>query len=153
MTHTTMAHRTSTLERTYGASPARVFRAWEDPEVRRIWGSPSDEVQIRNEAADFRVGGEDVQVCMVGDEAVARVVGRYLDIVPEARIVYSEAISEGDTLLGVSQVSAEFIAAGSGTRLVLTLQTVAVDGSDLLDGVAEGWTSALDRLGRQFVSA
>ena len=27
MTHATMAHRTSTLERTYGASPARVFRA------------------------------------------------------------------------------------------------------------------------------
>lgn len=153
MTHKTMVHRTSTLERTYGAGPARVFRAWEDPDVRRIWGSPSDEVTIRNDAADFRVGGEDIQSCMVEGEAVATVVGRYLDIVPESRIVYSESISEGETLLGVSLVSAEFIAAGSGTRMVLTLQTVAVDGSDLLEGVEAGWSSALERLARQFVDA
>ncbi|MFN7180926.1 SRPBCC domain-containing protein [Hyphomonas sp.] len=153
MTHQTMVHRTETLENTYAASPARVFRAWEDPEVRRIWGSPSDEVEIRNEAADFRVGGEDVQLCMVGGEAVARVVGRYLDIVPDARIVYSESISEGETLLGVSLVSAEFMASGGGTRLVLTLQTVAVDGSDLLEGVLQGWTSALARLDGVVVTA
>jgi hypothetical protein len=36
---------------------------------------------------------------------------------------------------------------------VLTLQTVAVDGSDLLDGVAAGWSSALERLGSMMVSA
>lgn len=153
MTHRSMVHGTSTMERTYAASPARVFRAWEDPEVRRIWGSPSDEVEIFNEAADFRVGGEDVQLCMVGGEAVARVAGRYLDIVPDKRILYSESISEGATLLGASLVSVEFLAAGSGTRLVLTLQTVAVDGSDLLEGVAAGWTSALDRLGQTFADA
>ena len=153
MTHQTLAHRTETLEQTYAASPARVFRAWEDPEVRRIWGSPSDEVEIFNEAADFRIGGEDVQLCIVGGETVARVVGRYLDIVPERRIVYSESISEGDVLLGVSLVSAEFIAAGGGTRLVLTLQTAALDGSDLLEGVLAGWSSALERLGGMMVAA
>jgi uncharacterized protein YndB with AHSA1/START domain len=121
--------------------------------VRRIWGSPSDEVEIINEAADFRIGGEDVQLCRVGGEVVARVVGRYLDIVPDARIVYSESISEGDILLGVSLVSAEFIAAGGGTRLVLTLQTAALDGSDLLEGVKAGWSSALARLGGMMVAA
>lgn len=153
MTHKTMAHATRTLERTYAASPARVFRAWEDPEIRRLWGTPSDEVQIRNDAADFRVGGVDQQSCMVGGEAVATVVGHYLDIVPDTRIIYSEAISAGEALQGMSLVSAEFIPAGSGTRLVLTLQTVAVDGSDLLDGVVQGWTSALDRLETSFAEA
>lgn len=153
MTHETMRHRTETMERTYATSPARLFRAWQDPEIRRVWGPPSEDVQIRNEAADFRVGGEDVQLCMVGEEVLARVVGRYLDIVANARIVYSEAISEGYTLLGVSLISAEFIAAGSGTRLVLTLQTAALDGSDLLNGVVAGWTSALERLDGVVVSA
>lgn len=152
MTHNLIAHRTTTLERSYAASPARVFNAWENPELRRVWSSPSDEVQIRNDAADFRVGGEDIQSCMVEGYAVATVVGRYLDIVPGARIVYSESISEGTTLLGVSLVSAEFITEGSGTRLVLTLQTAALDGSDLLEGVEEGWTSALDRLGSELVT-
>ncbi len=150
MSHVTMVHRTATLERTYDASPARTFHAWADPDIRGIWGSPSDEVQIRNEAADFRVGGEDIQTCLVGGEAVATVVGRYHDIVPDRRIVYTEIISDPAALMGMSLVSAEFIAQGSGTRLVLTLQTVAVDGSDLLEGVEAGWSSALDRLGKQF---
>ena len=150
MSHETMVHRTTTLERTYDASPARTFHAWADPDIRRAWGSPSDEVEICNEAADFRVGGEDVQTCLVGGEAVATVVGRYHDIVPDKRIVYTEIISDPAALMGMSLVSAEFIAQGRGTRLVLTLQTVAVDGSDLLEGVEAGWSSALDRLGAQF---
>ncbi len=149
MSHISMVHRTATLERTYPASPARVFHAWADPDKRHLWGSPSDEVVLRNDAADFRIGGEDVQTCMVEGEPVATVIARYHDIVPDARILYTEVISDPSALLGASLVSAEFIASGSGTRLVLTLQTVAVDGSDLLDGVEEGWTSALDRLGKQ----
>ena len=153
MIHASMMHATRVMERTYAASPARVFRAWADPDVRRLWGTPSDEVEIRNDAADFRIGGEDVQSCMVGGDVVATVVGRYHDIVPDRRIIYTEVISEPGTLQGMSLVSAEFIPAGNGTRLVLTLQTVAVDGSDLLDGVAAGWTSALERLGGMMVSA
>jgi uncharacterized protein YndB with AHSA1/START domain len=153
MTHASMMHATRVMERTYAASPARVFRAWADPDIRRLWGTPSDEVEIRNDAADFRIGGEDVQSCLVGGEVVATVVGRYHDIVPDRRIIYTEVISAPGTLQGMSLVSAEFIPAGNGTRLVLTLQTVAVDGSDLLDGVAAGWTSALERLGGMMVSA
>jgi hypothetical protein len=53
----------------------------------------------------------------------------------------------------MSLVSAEFIAEGTGTRLVLTLQTIAVDGSELLAEVEIGWISALDRLGAMFVEA
>ena len=153
MSHQSMVHRTATMERTYAASPARVFAAWADPDIRRLWGSPSDDVQIRNDAADFRVGGEDIQTCMVEGHPVATVFGRYYDIVPDARIIYTEVIRDETSLQGMSLVSAEFIPDGRGTRLVLTLQTVAVDGSDLLEGVEEGWSSALDRLGTQFVDA
>lgn len=152
MSHQTMVHRTSTMARNYAASPARVFAAWADPELRRLWGSPSDEVELRIDAADFRVGGEDQQACLVQGEEVALVTGRYHDIVEDRRIIYTEVISEAGALLGMSLVSAEFIPDGSGTRLELTLQTVAVDGSDLLDGVEEGWTSALERLGAQLMA-
>lgn len=153
MTHQTMVHRTASMERTYAASPALVFRAWADPDVRRLWGSPSEEIEIRNDAADFRTGGEDRQTCLAGGEPVAVVKGHYHDIVTDRRIIYTEVISGPGGLLGMSLVSAEFVEAGVGTRLVLTLQTVAVDGSDLLEGVAAGWTSALDRLGAQVEGA
>lgn len=153
MTHTSMVHRTETLVRSYAASPARVFHAWADPDLRRLWGTPSDEVTIRNDAADFRVGGVDVQSCLVEGHAVARVTGRYHDIVPDSRIIYTEVIEDETVLQGMSLVSAEFIAEGNGTRLVLTLQTIAVDGSDLLEGVHAGWTNALKRLGGVLVAA
>ncbi len=153
MTHQTIVHRTETLVQNYSASPARVFRAWEDPELRRLWGSPSDEVAIRNDAADFRVGGVDVQSCLVEGHPVARVTGHYHDIVRDKRIIYTEVIEDETSLQGMSLVSAELIAEGSGTRLVITLQTVAVDGSDLLEGVHAGWTNALERLGGVLVAA
>lgn len=150
MTQFPAGHATRRMERTYAASPARVFHAWADPQLRRLWGTPSEEVEIRNDAADFRVGGEDIQSCLVGGEVVATVVGRYHDIVADRRIIYTEVISEAGVLLGISLVSAEFLPSGTGTRLVLTLQTVAVEGSDLLEGVAAGWSGALDRLAQQF---
>jgi len=149
VTQVPAVHATRRMERTYAASPASVFNAWADPQLRRLWGTPSEEVEIRNDAADFRVGGEDIQSCLVGGEVVATVVGRYHDIVADRRIIYTEVISEAGVLLGVSLVSAEFLPSGTGTRLVLSLQTVAVEGSDLLEGVAAGWSGALDRLAQQ----
>lgn len=147
MSHDTIRHGTVTIEKTYTASLARVFGAWADPEMRRIWGSPSDEIDLRIDAADFSVGGEDVSTCMMGDQALAVVRGRYHDIVTDRRIIYTEIISSMDALEGACLVSAEFQPDGNGTRLMLTLQTAAVDGADLLEGVQEGWESALLRLG------
>ncbi|NKB16563.1 MAG: hypothetical protein HC774_06375 [Sphingomonadales bacterium] len=54
-------------------------------------------------------------------EAVATVVGRYHDIVPDRRIIYTEVISEPGTLQGMSLVSAEFLPAGSGTRKMVAI--------------------------------
>lgn len=70
MSHQSMAHRTAQMQRVYPASPARVFAAWADPDIRRLWGSPSDEVEVRNDASDFRVGGVDQQTCIVGGEEI-----------------------------------------------------------------------------------
>lgn len=146
MTHHTARHGTATLEKGLSATPARVFAAWADPEQRKIWGAPSDEIDMRIDAADFSVGGEDVTTCLAGGEAVAIVRGRYHDIVPDQRIVYTEIIASMDTLEGACLVTAEFLPEGAGTRLVITLQTVALDGSTLLEEAQEGWGSALIRL-------
>ena len=37
MTDRSIAHGTFVLERTYPASPARVFRAWADPSIKKRW--------------------------------------------------------------------------------------------------------------------
>lgn len=139
-----MHFRTTTLEKTFSVSVATVFAAWSDLDTRSRWNSPSEEVKIKYTEDDFSVGGKDVSLCLVGDHVVAEVVGIYHDIVPDQRIVYTEIIKsgEGDTL-GVSQVSVGFTPMGSGTGMVVTLQTVALAGPEVLDDVAAGWTASL----------
>ena len=148
MNHETLAHGTLTLNKSFLASPARVFAAWSDPDQRRVWGSPSDEIELAQDEADFSVGGLDVSRCLYEGEVVALVRGRYYDIVPNRRIVYSETIANPSATEGVCLVNAEFLPRGTGTELVLTLQCTALDGADLLQGVREGWDTALANLDR-----
>lgn len=146
MPHETLTHDTCTLERTFRAPLSRLFAAWQTVEARAAWGAPSPDVTLRYRAANFTAGGEDVADCVVGGEVIFTVRTRWLDIVPERRVVSTETMSDPERVLGVCLVSAELLASGTGSRLVLTVQTVAFDGSDLPQGVLQGWTAALDHL-------
>ena len=147
MTHRSVTHDTFALTCRYEAPPARVFAAWADADARRRWGAPFAGAALEHEAADFSVGGEDVAICVVDGEPAARVVTRYLDIVPERRIVLSEVIESDGRTEGVSLVSVEMAPEGDGTALTVTIQTAALDGSGLEGGVREGWAHSLDALG------
>ena len=52
----TTTHATFSLERTYPASPARVFRAFADAKAKALWFKGPDDWDSRSEM-DFRVGG------------------------------------------------------------------------------------------------
>lgn len=146
MPHQSLKHGTISLERTFEASPEEVFAAWESDEARRFWGSPSDTIELRHDAADFSVGGQDISACVSEGRDLFRVLTRYLDIVRDRRIVFTEVIESDGKPLGACLVSAEILAEPGGTRLIVTVQTAAFDDSALQDGVEEGWSSALDRL-------
>ena len=141
-----MQHRTSVLEKHFNVSPARVFAAWADLEQRAKWNSPSDDVVIRYTEADFSEGGKDVSLCLVGDHIVAEVVGVYHHIAAGEQIIYTEIIKSEDQVQGVSQVSVSIAPEGDGTHMVVTLQTAAVSGSEILDEVAAGWTAAMAKM-------
>ncbi|MGX9181022.1 hypothetical protein [Mesorhizobium sp. BHbdii] len=42
MSERSVVHSTIVLERSYDASPARVFAAWSDPAALQRWGSPGE---------------------------------------------------------------------------------------------------------------
>lgn len=146
MPHEAMIHSTRTFDRSFRAPLERLYTAWESAEARAVWGSPDPSIVIAMRAADFRVGGEDVSDCVMDGTVVATVRSCWLDITPQRRVVYTETISEGETVQGVSLISAELRAEGAGSRMVLTLQTVAFDGSGLEKGVVDGWTAGLESL-------
>ena len=148
----TAIHKTEVLTRSLKAPVSRVFAAWADPEARLSWGTPGPSIELKHSATDFSEGGQDIALCVADGAQVAEVYTRYIDIRTDARIVMSEVIEGGGTRFGASLVTAEFEAEGEGCRLVVTLQTVALDGSGLEADVIEGWTSALEMLER-FVAA
>ena len=151
MQHATVRHATHTLSRSFRAPLGRLFHAMADPEARRHWAAPSDDIAIHYERAEFAVGGEDVAHCTGAFNFTVRT--RYLDIRPDARIVLSEVIEMGGAPIGASLVSIEMRAAGDGSALVVTLQAAGLDGSGLEGEVAGGWDTAFDRLERYLASS
>ncbi|MAK61133.1 MAG: hypothetical protein CMK09_09170 [Ponticaulis sp.] len=142
-----MLHRTTVLEKSFAVSAAEVFAVWAEVEKRSLWNTPSDDVVIKYTEDDFSVGGKDVSLCLVGDQIMAEVVGIYHDIVPDERIIYTEIIKTGEGfVLGISQVSVDISASNTGTSMVVTLQTVATAGADVLDEVAAGWTASMAKM-------
>lgn len=146
----TIEHDTIVLERDYDAAPERVFAAWADPAARMRWCPPSPQVTFWIEGDDFRAGGDEVAYCGPREAPEFRIEVRYHDIVPGQRIVYSEAVVTNDErLLAVSLISVLLEPAGSGTRLVLTDQITALDGSDMIAGSRGGYGASLDNLARE----
>lgn len=146
----TLAQETIILERTYKATPARVFEAWRDPVARERWSKPSDDTGLVYEQADFRVGGEDISRCGPKDDMrfLARV--RYLEIVPDARIVVAESIAENGKMSAASLIVIDFEAVGQSTRMTVTMHVSGLDGPEFVEGYREGWNPTLDNLAKEF---
>jgi uncharacterized protein YndB with AHSA1/START domain len=81
---------TLNLERTYAASPDRVFDAWTSEEVLRRWFHSEREWDTPEASVDLRVGGE-VRVVMRNPETGAEYGGggRYTEIDPPRRLAFT----------------------------------------------------------------
>ena len=117
-------HSTFSLERTYRATPARVFAAWADPGAKARWFAGPDS----EHSLDFRAGGHEMARGANREGDMLTFQSTYHDIVPRARIVYGSSLSVADKLATVSLTTVEMSPAGDGTRLVLTEQGTYLDG-------------------------
>lgn len=142
-----VCHGRFTVERVLGASPARVFEAYRDPEQRAAWGTPPGEVMLY-ERTDFAVGGVDIYRCGPSGDPRYSVRAQYQDIVPDGRIVYTERVSAGGTALFAALVTLELATFDGGTRLLLTDQMASFVGREMIDNARHGTGSALGNLGR-----
>ncbi|HYD88070.1 MAG TPA: SRPBCC domain-containing protein [Vitreimonas sp.] len=147
---TAIAHATIVMERTYNASPTRVFKAWSDVDARKRWSAPAEDIRIEYEAADFREGGRDVSRCIEpGNEDYVAVV-HYLDIRRDQRIVFAEDVSHGVKRVSAALICVELQPAAEQTRLLLTMQIASFDGANMEQGYQFGWSAALDNLAKEF---
>ena len=138
-------HATFVVERSYALSPARVFAAWADPELKAGWFcEPGGRCEL-----DFRVGGQEINRDGTPGGPGYTYTAQYRDIVPDERIVYTYELHAGEALASVSLTSVAFdvAAEGPGTGLTLTEQIAALDGLDTPAARERGMGSLLGRLG------
>lgn len=144
MTERSIAHGTFVLERTYPASPARVFRAWADPAVKKRWFGDGSEPKI----FDFREGGRELVESGEGEFQFGFDV-RYEDIVENNRIIYTYYMTMGGKRISVSVAAIELFPVGEGTRMTVTEHGCFLDGLDNMDQRKRGTEGLLDALGAE----
>jgi uncharacterized protein YndB with AHSA1/START domain len=156
MTGHSVIHDTFTIERTYPATPSRVFAAFASEEAKSTWGDTGDLEPAGDGTTefDFRVGGRE-RFTHKWQDTTYRYDALYYDIVPDQRIVYSYEMYAGDVRISVSVTTIEFGKSGDGTTLSFTEQGAYLDGIDGPEAPGlrqEGTTEMLDGLTRYLQS-
>lgn len=145
-----IAHATIVMERTYNASPTRVFAAWESVEARERWSAPDETIGIKYEEADFREGGRDIVRCVAKDSADFLATVHYLDIRRNESLVFTECVAQSEANVSAALICVELRPAGAGTELKLTMQIAGLGGSGMEQNYQFGWSAALDNLAKEF---
>ncbi len=136
-----------TLSRRLRATPAKVFAAWTDPEKIIRWFGPEQTLTDTVTAdMDVRVGGHFRIGFRTDDGEYHEVGGRYLEVVPDQRLVFSWAWHS--TPERQSQVTVVLRDEGDVTLLTLTHDKFFDEAAR--DGHRRGWTGTLDKLERMF---
>jgi uncharacterized protein YndB with AHSA1/START domain len=124
-----------TLDRTYAATPERVYAHFAEPELMARWFCPNPEVPTTCDL-DVRPGG--AWRVVMGEWVVG---GTYLEVEPLSRLVFTFDWDHDDD--GPTTVTVVITEEGDGTRLVL-----AHEEADREGGHEEGWVLSLARLDR-----
>jgi uncharacterized protein YndB with AHSA1/START domain len=138
-------HATFAIERTYEAAPARVWRAWADPEEKLRWFGPRV-LDKPDHELEFRVGGLERMTVRAPDGALYTFAARYQDIVEGVRFIHTYEMYRDDARISVSVATVELEAAGDGTKLTMTEQGVFLDDLDTPAAREHGTGELLDTL-------
>ena len=143
-----IVHDTFTIERTYEASPAEIWRCWTDPELREQWFRGPEGYKTVERTVDFRAGGREVLRGEFPSGMKTHFSSTFHVIVPEQHIVSAYDMSVGGTLLSVSLATMDLTPDGKKTRLRYTEQGVYFAGDPKEAESRKGGTTwHIDNLG------
>jgi uncharacterized protein YndB with AHSA1/START domain len=148
--NTPVIHNSFTVERTYPANAARVFRALSDPKKKRRWFAEGEGFVIESYTLDFQLGGfERTRFRFGADGPLMTNDCVYLDIVPNERLVFAYSMTVAGAPMSSSLGTMELVPVGSGTLLRLTEHTAYVDGNDGSTARREGTIELLEALAKE----
>ena len=109
MEERSVTHSTFVIERSYPATPERVFGAFADPAKKRRWFVESGGHEVEHYEMDFRVGGKERARFRFKDGTPVQGIActndtSYQDIVPNRRIVFASRMDIGGKCISASLV-------------------------------------------------
>jgi len=129
------------LTRRFAARPERVFQAWLNPQAAGRWLFATALQPMTEVAIDGRVGGAFRFAARDAGEAI-EYTGRYLEIVPHRRLVFTLAMADRPGV--VTRVTVEIAPRKTGCELTLLHERVPPDRAHHTEG---RWTGMLYGLG------
>lgn len=146
-----VTHDTFVIERTYPASPKRIFATFSDPAKKRRWFADTDEANTEQHQMDFRVGGKERTERRMGTDTPfpgATLVNDtiYHDIIPETRIVFGYTMTLAGHCMSASLATVELVPEGNGTKLIFTDQGAYFENSDGPQRRRHGWSVLLEKI-------
>jgi uncharacterized protein YndB with AHSA1/START domain len=147
------------LEKTYDATPEKVWQAWTDPELLKQWWGP-DNVTIPECEVDLRVGGK-FYIVMEAGEAMGPYKGtkwpmlaEFTAVVPHSDLSYTaQAWTEGQSKeeTTIDQTTEITFSQENGKTKVKVTATIYKTGSKAkmaAEGMQYGFTQQLEKLGK-----
>ncbi|MDR3097112.1 MAG: SRPBCC domain-containing protein [Paraburkholderia sp.] len=129
------------VRRRINASAAKVYAAWTQAAQLMHWMHPLDTICLHAEA-DVRVGGRFRVIMRSPDGEEHDASGTYLEVVPEAKLVFTWAWRSAPER--ESRVTVVLRADGATTEITLRHERFFDEATR--DAHREGWSSALDHL-------
>ena len=128
------------LSRVFDAPRSLVWEAWSKAEYVKRWFTPAPLTTPRCEV-DLRTGGIFCLVMKMPDGVELPMDARFVDVVPEERIVFTATIHGG------VHVHTTVALADEGTgKTRLDVHQVYSHETDATRGAPQGWTATLDQL-------
>jgi uncharacterized protein YndB with AHSA1/START domain len=137
------------LTRRMTVSPARVWRAWTEPELLKQWFTPKP-VVTREAVIELKPGGRFYTVMVLPDGTEMAGDGCFLVVEPERRLVFTDCLAPGFRPAAEPFFTAEIVLEPDGAGTLYTARAMHANADTRRKheemGFHDGWGTAATQL-------